>query len=731
ALLFGWVFNNFSMGMVAAFGAACVAIIDQPRDSRRHSTNTMLGAVALGTLTVAITGYATTHDILFWFVIPALAFFFSLLTVYGKQGGLMAFACLLLMTLTMRTTLQTQELLHYTSYSFVGGLIYFSYSFWVHRIFWLREQQQALSVALLATADYIHARSRFYDLDNDLDACYRELVRIQADMTEKHQAARNTLLHDLPRAGKRYQERRNAMIRIYIDMASLLDILVATPTDYETLRRALPEADFLVFARDALIKISRHLQSVGLSVARNQTTKARLSAKAELRAMEYDLMQFREQGFAKEQAETYALLVQILRRLRNSQRVAERMSADIHTTVDADQARAGLEALATERRLTRRNDLQLSLLTSNLHLNSPYFRYAIRLTIATMLALIVSEALSYGINFEKHGTTLNIHGYWIILTVIVIMKPGFALTRQRNGLRLAGTVLGSAIALAIFHLSKSHDVYFLILIASSIMGYSLVQVNYMAAATFNTIMVLMVFHFLAPSSPLIVGERLVDTLIGCVIALLCSYILPWWESNYMGALADKLKQANLEYFKTGLNYAKISRQQKKLAVVQNPQETEANTATDEQNATQNTLQAADNEWRQAQKSALTAFANYTAAFYRMVAEPTKRQHHVPELNHLMIQNHVLILQISASVPLLADLDEVPEGIQGSLNAIEDLLEGREATPPASIETEGDLATLAYPMRQMVLAAQLIAQEMLALQAPSQSSPAANTVAQTQ
>src|SRR5699024_10009447 len=145
-----------------------------------------------------------------------------------------------------------------------------------------------------------------------------------------------------------------------------------------------------------------------------------------------------------------------------------------------------LEKLKTERRLTRRSDLRLAMLTSSLHLDSPYFRYAIRITVATIIALAVSEGLSYGISVEQLGTTLNPHGYWIILTVVVIMKPGFALTRQRNGLRLAGTVLGSVITLALFQFVSNPDLYFLILIISCVMGFSLVQVNYMASATFNT-----------------------------------------------------------------------------------------------------------------------------------------------------------------------------------------------------------------------------------------------------
>jgi hypothetical protein len=95
----------------------------------------------------------------------------------------------------------------------------------------------------------------------------------------------------------------------------------------------------------------------------------------------------------------------------------------------------------------------------------------------------------------------------------------------------------------------------------------------------------------------------------------------------------------------------------------------------------------------------------------MMDEPIKQQKHVPELNNLMIQNHVLASQISAAIPILASLRVVPEGIQKSLDAVGELLEGNDANPPISIETEGELATLAYPLRQMVKAAQLIRQEM--------------------
>jgi len=705
ALLAGWLFHAYGPGMVAAIGAACVAVIDQPGSPRRYSTNAMLGAVLLGTLTVIITGLASTHTPLFWLAVPALCFMFSMLTVYGKQGGLMAFACLLIMTLTMRAPLQPHELLLHTLHSFLGGVFYFVYSYIVHRILWHREVQQGLSVALFATADYLEARSRFYDVNTDLDTGYRALIRSQSRMTEAQQAARNSVLRELPTGRGRGDRHRLAALNIFIDMVALLDNMVATHTDYATLRRELPDSDVLVFARDTLIKLAVNLQQIALSVARNQPVRARNSAKAELRAIEYELEQFRQSGYAQRQPEVYALLVQVLRRLRNASRIVERIAGHTQGVGNTQLVDQQLEKALG--RFVSRSELRLGMITSNLRLDSPHFRYAIRVSAAALLGMTIAAAASHFLN--KQGLdAIQIHGYWIILTIIVIMKPGFALTRQRNGLRLAGTFIGCMLALALFRATQNPDLHFAVLVAACILGYSLIQVNFMGAAVFNTLMVLLVFHFMAPSSNFLVGERLVDTVIGCGLALLCSYILPWWESNFMASLARALRNATLRYFRAGMHYAALTRALRRGGEADSP----------ERQALQAEQREADVAWRLTRKNVHIAFGNYAAAFYRMADEPARRQNNVPELNHLLIQNHVLASQVSAAVPLLAALDDVPPGIRQSLDAIEALLDDRDAEAPASIETEGGLATLAYPVRQMVKAAQLIRQEMRGLEPPT-------------
>lgn len=695
ALVLAGMLQLYAVGMVAAVGAACVAVLDQPGGPRRYGTNGMLAALLLGSITAAITGLASGHPVLLWLAVPALCFVFSMFTVFGKQGGLLGFACLLIMTLTMRTPLSPQDVLHHTTYSFFGGVFYFIYSTILHRLLWHREEQQVLSVALFATADYIAARARFYDVNADLDESYRLLIHAQASMTDAHQGARDMVLRELPRGKPGRGERlRLSSLNIFVDMVALLDSLVATHTDYATLRRALPDSDALLFARDALSKLALNVSLIALNVARNRHTRERNSVRAELRAMEYELENFRRAGLNDKEPETYALLVQILRRLRNITRLVDRMAS--HSEQPVPQELVDMRLDKSLNRFLTRQKWRMGMLTSNMRRDSPHFRYATRVAIAALLAMTISAILGRMPLLQDVAPGMDAHSYWIILTVIIIMKPGFALTRQRNGWRVTGTLIGCGLALLLFSFTHNSNLYLTALVVSSILGYSLIQVNYMLSAVFNTMFVLLVFHFLVPGSNSVIGERLIDTLIGSALALSCSYILPAWEHNVMASLARALLAANHAFLRAGLEYVESARD----AGADAPATREAET-----------------RWRLTRKNMHIAFGNYASAFYRMMDEPIRRQNKVPQLNNLLLQHHALASQTAAAIPILASLTSVPEGIQKSLLAIDASLSDEDAQAPASIETQGELAALAYPLRQMIKAAQLIRHEMHGLAEP--------------
>lgn len=714
AIVLGGLFKLYDIGVIASMGALCVAIIDQPGGPRRYRSNEMLGGAILGTFTAFITGLSSSSVVLIWLLVPLLSFFYSMLNVFGKRGGLIGFACLLLMALTLRFPMTPSEVLNHTLYTSGGAFFYFTFSTLFRRVFLYREERRTLSVALFSTAEYIYGRSKFYDAQSDLEATYRDLIRVQSSMTDAHQAARDMVLRELPTSGghSHADAHRLALLSLFVNMVSLLDLFVATHTDYVTLRRRMANSDFMLFAHDALIKMAMNVGDVARNLSRHRKTRPRQSVKAELRAMEYELERYKRSGLNVDEPEIYALLVQILRRLRNAQKTITHMAA---------QTRSPSQDLPIDQYLDKslsrflsREEIRLGMFTSNLRWSSSHFRYAVRISFATLLALAVPTLIGY---FSSETSILNVltsNSHWVILTALVIMKPGFALTRQRNGWRLTGTVMGCALAFLLFKSTANLEVYFLIMLVAYVLGTSLVQLNYLLSAVFNTLFVLISFQFLHAQSTFVIGERLVDTLIGSLIALVCSYILPWWESNSMDAFAKEAIKANKNYLETGLQYAELSRQYS-AATLHNSTASMDNPEIDQNfKKLEQALNEAETQWRLARRTVHVTFSNFAAGFYRMMSEPVSRQQNVALLNNLLIQNHVLASQISAAIPLLASLQEVPPGVSTALIAIENEINNKEAPKVGSLETEDELAMLAYPLRQMIKATQLIRQDMRGL-----------------
>ncbi|MDO9025306.1 FUSC family membrane protein [Zwartia sp.] len=671
-MVLGGIFGLYTAGLVATFGALCVAFIDQP-GPHEHRGVEMLGGTMLSTLTVAVTSLASSHPFLIWLVVIGQCFLYSMLSVYGKRGGQIGFACLLLMTVTMHEALSANEVWLHTLTSFGGGLFYTVFSYSLSRMMNLREKEQALSVALFATSDYVAQRANMYSLDQDLDESYRKLITCQSNMTDKQQAARDMVLRGLSGKIKPDQPKRIMLWNLFVDTIDILDTLVATRTDYSLLRARLADSDILIFMRDALFKMSVDLDRIALAVSREQVVLPRNSVKAELRALEYEIEQMTRNGYAQREPDVYNLCIEILRRLRHSANIVQRMIASTDMSKNAQP----IQAMVLDQSLSQflsREQYRLGMITSNLRLDSPICRYALRLTLAAGLAMTVWKLVP----------SLAEQGYWILLTVLIIMKPGFALTRQRNGWRLFGTLIGCVVALGALYLTDNNTWLFAAMVLSTIIGGSLLQLNYMIASVFNTNAVLLAFHFVDPTAATIISDRAIDTLIGSVISFGCSYFLPWWEAQFMPSLARAAINANREYLRAGLEYVETCQTHKKDP--QNPE-----------------IHRADIAWRLTRKNVHVALGNFAEAFYRMMLEPRSRQWHVIEFNNLMIQTHMLASQINAVMHALTSSPQANPIVTEHLAKVIPHLKADSNTPlpelPATI-IDGSLPNFAYPMTQL-------------------------------
>ena len=668
----GGIFGWYTAGLVATFGALCVAFIDQP-GPHGHRGREMLGGTLLSTLTVAVTSLATFHPLLLWLAVIGQCFAYSMLSVYGKKGGQIGFACLLLMTVTMHEALSADQIWIHTLTSLGGGLFYTLFSYSLSRAMNLREKRQALSVALFATSDYVAQRANMYSLELDLDDNYRKLITSQSNLTDKQQAARDMVLRGLSGKIGTDQPKRVMLWNLFIDTIDILDTLVATRTDYALLRSRLADSDILIFIRDAMHKMAQDIDSIAMAVTLQRAAFTRNSVKAELRALEYEIEQLSRNGFAQREPDVYNLCVEILRRLRHSVAITQRMMAATDLSKDTQPMQVSVLDQSLIQFLSR-EQYRLGMLTSNLRLDSPIFRYALRMTLAAGLAMAAWKLVP----------SLAAQGYWILLTVLIIMKPGFALTRQRNGWRLFGTLIGCVVAFGALYLTDNNSVLLVAMVLSAIIGGSLLQLNYMLASVFNTNAVLLAFHLIAPSASTLITDRALDTLIGSVIAFGCSYFLPWWEAQFMPSLARAALNANREYLRAGLQYVTTYQMNKK----------------DPENAD---IHREDLAWRLARKNVYVALGNFAEAFYRMMLEPRSRQWHVIEFNRLMLQTHMLASQINAVMRALTTSPQPNPIITDHLTKIIPHLQSDLSAPLPDLPSQiidGSMPNFAYPMTQL-------------------------------
>ena len=158
-------------------------------------------------------------------------------------------------------------------------------------------------------------------------------------------------------------------------------------------------------------------------------------------------------------------------------------------------------------------------LTANLHLASPFGRLAIR------LAVTLAAATALYRTFDVRN------GYWMALTIALLLKPDFSTTVARGIARVAGTLIGAGVATAIaVYAHPSAHVDVALCIAFAALGYVAFNANYAAYTVTITAYVIFLLALLGQPEQAAVAARIVATLAGAVLAGVATLVWPTWES---------------------------------------------------------------------------------------------------------------------------------------------------------------------------------------------------------
>ena len=167
----------------------------------------------------------------------------------------------------------------------------------------------------------------------------------------------------------------------------------------------------------------------------------------------------------------------------------------------------------------------LGTLRANLSLDSVVARHALRLAITATVGL----AIGLGAHLVK--------GYWITLTIAVVLRPFAAATLDRAVLRVGGTVLGAALTAVLVNLVTGRLPLIVAMFVLAALAFSLMPLNYGLGVVFLTPLIITLISLSDPGGWTLAAHRIVNTLIGGALALIGGYLL-WPTSNRLSIVDD-------------------------------------------------------------------------------------------------------------------------------------------------------------------------------------------------
>ncbi len=587
-------FGLLKLGMTLSLGAMCVSVVDTPGPIV-HRRNAMLITTGSIVLLSIIVGLFNRNVYVTGVLLVIFSFIFSMFFLYGIRAAAIGTASLLIMVLSIDDIRPWDQVLQYAGLVLAGSLWYTGLSYFFYRIRPFRIVQQTLSDSINEVSHFLRAKAKFYHQNINYDDNYAELLQLQVLVHEKQDAVRELLFKTREIVRDSTPEGRFLML-VFVDMVDLFEQVMSTYYNYKQLHEQFDSVGILSHYESVINSIADELDNLAFSLKTGGTPRLPIKLVNDVNSLKNEIIALEN----SERAVKYNTLGIIA--LKNIEVNIENILSRVKTINGyfnkKEKKNLKRRHIEIERFITRQN-VDIKLLLENITFSSSTFRHSLRVAIVMLIGFVVSKSLQFS------------HSYWILLTILVISKPGFSLTKQRNYERLIGTVVGAFIGMGILTYIDDKHTLFVILLICMIGCYSFARKNYVISVLFMTPYILVLFDFLGMGGLSIAKERIYDTLIGSGIALVASYFLfPNWEHEKLKeAMVDTLK-ANLVYFEqVTLLYLEKS-----------------------ENLT---------NYKVARKEVYVTSANLASLFQRMFSEPKSKQLLMKEIHQFTALNHLL------------------------------------------------------------------------------------------
>lgn len=593
-------FGLFETGFAIAIGAFLSYPADIPSSLSHRARGLFVASLIVAALTLTV-NLLHHYTWVFYPLLVLLVFFLSMISVYGQRATMVSFSGLLAIALATGHLKEGWDVFLHAGLVLGGGLFYTAISLLFNYLSPHRYTELQIAECLRLTAKYMKLRGDLWNTGADRAKITEKQLFLQVEINTTHENLREVLLRKRPGEGNSNQNRR--MLLVFISLLEILELALSTSFDHSKLQEKFStQPKVLDTYQNLAYNLAAALKKISKSIDNRKKYIPKHKLLDDLEAFEQAINDYGA-GLGKDEAsEGVWLLTSMLH-------YAEKQVERIKTIERAFTHTADLKELKG-----RDKDLEkfltpeyypFSTLRENLSFSSTIFRHSLRLTITIAIGFVI------GLIFPLQNV------YWILLTIIVIMRPGYGLTKQRSYQRIIGTVTGGIIAFAFLSFVNHTVIIGTLSIACMILGFAFTAVNYRIGATFVTIYVVFVYGMLNPDIVNVIQYRILDTAVGAALSFGASYFFwPSWEFIQLPVFIKKSIEANRDYL-------------------------------NEIAALYNKKGSVTTSYRLARKNAFIEIGNLMQSYQRMTQEPKSKQKQVQQVYKLAVLNHTLLSSLAS------------------------------------------------------------------------------------
>ncbi len=598
-ILVGFYTGYIEYGMALALGALLCSSSDVSGSTRHKNIGIILSAILVILVSLA-GGYLNFNT---WYSLPllgAIMFSISYLAVYGFRASLIAFSGLFAMVLSFADPGEDIQLYERALLMGAGGFLYLFFNLFLQIVNPRRQTDQYLSESIVLTGKYIEARGNLITGDQDRNDLQRKLIELQDELNQKHETLRDILISARKNSGNSAYQRKRLLI--FIQLVDVLEVAIANPVNYEKLDKLmLNDREIVYDFQDLILTMAARLEAFSKNILHGHSFP-----EGKMLLEKVDKIQLKIDDYRNSDSENSVeghIMLQNLLDYQESQ--LQKIIKIERLLIQKKVGEIGFIKRDDMSRFITPQDYDPKILLENLSLNSSIFKHSLRLAVVVMVGFAIGEY------FELQNA------YWILLTIIVIMRPSYGLTKNRSKQRTVGTLIGAAIAIGIVLLTQDPVLYSVFAIISLITAFAMVQKNYKTSAIFITLSVVFIYALLEPNVLAVIRYRVIDTLIGAGLATLGNILLwPSWEFFGIRTVIKESVQANKNYLN---EISKFYIDKGKVTT----------------------------SYKLARKEAFLKMGNLSAAFQRMTQEPRSKQKNLDKIFEVVVLNHSMLSSLAS------------------------------------------------------------------------------------